>query len=316
MNYKNLCLTTLVFLSSFHVVFADSYHKKNFDHKIKNHNLLLNELSPLVIYNDDNRTEINEIVDVNIQNLALATVGIIHRSLLIRHSDSDSIGILSRYYGRSMGLCESERFYYQPSAPTCTGFLVAPDLVATAGHCVSPGGCPSKAILFNYQLNEKNEAPYSTQAENVFYCKEVLAREVSEQQDYALIRLDRAITNITPLVLANSIPAVGESLFTIGHPSGLPKKISAGATVLEIKNGFFKTNTDSYGGSSGSPLFNQNNQVIGILVRGEDDYISQPIPNDTTRTCKISRVCQDNECRGEDATNISFITQALKNTEL
>ncbi len=306
MKYKNLCLIILFCLSLFQSVFAKNNHIQKTNHK--------NLFHPLVIYNDDNRTEINEITDPTIQNLAKATVGIIHRSLLVRHSDRSTIDILSRYYGRSMGLCENERFYYQPSAPTCTGFLVAPDLIATAGHCVSPGGCPAKAILFNYQLNEKGEAPYSTQAENVFYCKEVLYREVSDEQDYALIRLDRAVINIAPLDLTDNTPTVGENLFTIGHPSGLPKKITTGATVLEIKNSFFKTNTDSYGGSSGSPLFNKDNQVVGILVRGEDDYISKPIPTDTTLSCKISRVCKDNECRGEDATNISFISQVLKNT--
>ncbi len=297
MNYKNISISCLLFIPS--LIFAQSKNTPN------------TSLKPFVIYDEDNRTEIREIKDNTIQQLAQATVGIIHRSLLVRHSDNSTVGILSRYYGRSMGLCESERFYYQPSAPTCTGFLVAPDLIATAGHCINAGGCPAKAIILNYQINENNEAPYTTKNENIFYCKEVLRREVSEEQDYALVRLDRAVINISPLSLATTSPNVGDALFTIGHPSGLPKKISAGATVLEVKTNYLKTNTDSYGGSSGSPLFNQHNQVVGILVRGEDDYIDQPIANDSTLSCKISRVCKGDQCRGEDATNISFIASAL-----
>lgn len=315
MSYKNLSLLFLLFIPSLLCAQTKSSFFQNqihFQFNNANKSSLNTPVKPFVIYDDDNRTEVQEITDDEIRQLAHATVGIIHRSLLIHHSDNSTVGILSRYYGRSMRLCESERFYNQPSAPTCTGFLVAPDLLATAGHCINAGGCSAKAIIFNYQMNEKNEAPYTTQKENIFYCKEVLSREESEEQDYALIRLDRAVTNISPLSLATTPPEVGDSTFTIGHPSGLPKKISAGATVLETKKNFFKTNTDSYGGSSGSPLFNQNNQVIGILVRGEDDYVDQPVSNGSPLTCKISRVCIENKCRGEDATNIAFITEALK----
>ena len=35
-----------------------------------------------------------------------------------------------------LAVCESERFSNQPVIADCSGFLVAPDLLVTAGHCV------------------------------------------------------------------------------------------------------------------------------------------------------------------------------------
>ena len=55
-------------------------------------------------------------------------------------------------------------------------------------------------------------------------------------------------------------------------------------------------NLDTYGGNSGSPVFNaQNNKVEGILVRGETDFVSNG-------QCNVSLVCPSTGCRGEDVT--------------
>ncbi|OQB98875.1 MAG: hypothetical protein BWX80_03903 [Candidatus Hydrogenedentes bacterium ADurb.Bin101] len=63
----------------------------------------------------------------------------------------------------------------------------------------------------------------------------------------------------------------------IGHPSGLPKKIAFGSETRVRKNdaqGFFYANLDSYGGNSGSPVFNaEDGFVEGILVRGNTDFV-------------------------------------------
>lgn len=268
-------------------------------------------IQPQVIYGNDNRHEINQIADADIQRLASATVGIINRNNLIQLSDTPLISIVARTYGPSLKLCASERFYEQPSAPTCTGFLVAPDLIATAGHCVNASTCEFKAILFHYELDKNNKYPFQLPPEDVAYCKEVILREETPNQDYALIRLNRPILHVQPLLLASRQALPGESLFTIGHPSGLPKKFTDQATVNKLADGYFKTNTDSYGGSSGSPVFNLQNEVLGILVRGEDDYISMPVDDGSDAVCKVSKVCHETDCQGEDATDISYIRNLL-----
>ncbi len=89
----------------------------------------------------------------------------------------------------------------------------------------------------------------------------------------------------------------------IGHPAGLPTKVSGGAKVRDAgPTGHFVANLDTYGGNSGSAVFNAKTGLIeGILVRGEIDY--------TWRGgCKVSNTCADDGCRGEDVTKISALS--------
>ena len=60
----------------------------------------------------------------------------------------------------------------------------------------------------------------------------------------------------------------------IGFPSGLPCKVAANAKVSQNTDTFvFTGNLDTYGGNSGSPVFNlTTHEVEGILVRGGEDF--------------------------------------------
>ena len=97
----------------------------------------------------------------------------------------------------------------------------------------------------------------------------------------------------------------------IGHPCGLPQKFADGATVRDnTPKAFFVANLDTYGGNSGSPVFNSSNQAVeGILVRGENDFV-------TNGTCFVSLVCPTTGCRGEDVTRASeWATKVPKTTK-
>ena len=95
----------------------------------------------------------------------------------------------------------------------------------------------------------------------------------------------------------------------IGHPSGLPTKISDGAIVRENANKvFFQSTLDTFGGNSGSAVFDAKTGLVeGILVRGERDYVQDPVMN-----CSRPKVCKVTECRGEDVTRITNIKQLMK----
>ena len=68
-----------------------------------------------------------------------------------------------------------------------------------------------------------------------------------------------------------------QGVYVIGHPCGLPLKYVPDAEVREnAAASFFVANLDTYGGNSGSPVFNaQNNKVEGILVRRGDGFRQQ-----------------------------------------
>ena len=91
--------------------------------------------------------------------------------------------------------------------------------------------------------------------------------------DFALIQLDRKVTDRRILdYRRKGRISKGENLVVIGHPSGLPTKIADGAYVKSLKNKFFRANLDTYGGNSGSAVFNANTGVVEGIV-GTDRII-------------------------------------------
>jgi V8-like Glu-specific endopeptidase len=62
----------------------------------------------------------------------------------------------------------------------------------------------------------------------------------------------------------------------IGYPCGFPLKYTYNAWITknESDNPFFTTNLDAFSSNSGSPVFDlESNNVIGILISGESDYV-------------------------------------------
>ncbi len=86
--------------------------------------------------------------------------------------------------------------------------------------------------------------------------------------DLAILTVDAEIT-APPLPLADSTPAPGDKVFVIGNPKGLEKTISEGV-VSAIRNTdgkqLLQITAPISHGSSGSPVFNDRGQVIGVAV--------------------------------------------------
>ncbi|MDD5627517.1 MAG: serine protease, partial [Elusimicrobia bacterium] len=125
--------------------------------------------------------------------------------------------------------------------------------------------------------------------------------------DWALVKLDRPAAGHKPLALNKAgTPANKTPLFVIGHPAGLPTKVAGGATVRDASpEGYFVANLDTYGGNSGSAVFNAYTGLVeGILVRGENDYVWKG-------DCMVSNKCPEDGCRGEDVTKLSAVLSSL-----
>jgi hypothetical protein len=99
----------------------------------------------------------------------------------------------------------------------------------------------------------------------------------------------------------------GQAVHVIGHPVGLPAKYAPNATVRDnAPAAFFVANLDTYGGNSGSPVFNSDtHEVEGILVRGERDFQTTP------QGCTISFLCPNTGCRGEDCTRTTVFANLV-----
>lgn len=268
---------------------------------------LVGDVRPQVIYGDDDRLDVWQSPNQALKNMAASTVGLFKSGGVSISQDGKTANLSLESYGDNYGLCKDEPFRDQSSGAFCSGSLVAPNIIMTAGHCVtSAEACKGTKFVFGFSISKQGgSTPSSVAAGEVYGCAELLGRDqVNDGADWSLIRLDRAVTNHTPLKVNRSgAPAKGTPLIVIGHPAGLPTKIAGGATVREQKNGYFTANLDTYGGNSGSAVFNAvTGQIEGILVRGENDYVY-----DSAGQCRRSNVCAADGCRGEDVTTIGVI---------
>jgi V8-like Glu-specific endopeptidase len=265
-----------------------------------------------VIYGDDNRLDYYEVEQPEIKQLADATVALVYAHQVKEVADNlDIKSLQTGKYGEEQGLCKDEPYYSQPTAAFCSGFLVSEDTIVTAGHCVlNQDSCDSINFVFGFRMADATKAETDIPKNQIYKCAELVRQELTEGQDYAVVRLDRKVEGVRPLKIARgNLMSVGQPIFVVGHPAGLPTKVAAGANVRSWgdKEKFFVANLDTYGGNSGSAVFNaETREVEGILVRGEQDFAYDE-PND----CMRSNLCPSGACRGEDSTNIRLVQDLI-----
>jgi hypothetical protein len=265
-----------------------------------------NQNNPHVIYGDDDRQEHSQVSDPALKELARSTVALIANDKMVFDS------VFSVYSLENPDdhprRCPTERFVKQSDWAFCSGALIAPDLVLTAGHCIHDDKiCQKTKFVFDYTLTHGGDRMDSVKAENVFDCKEVVySTDQRGGTDFAIIRLEREATGRTPLALSEKPVVYDDKLMMIGHPAGYPTKFTFNGEVRSLLNDHFMVvELDALAGNSGSSVLDQTtHQVVGVLVRGEADY-------DYQNGCLQSKVCGKGECRGEDVTRIEVIKKFI-----
>lgn len=255
-----------------------------------------------VIYGTDDRQDIYQVKNDKLKQLARSTAGMIKLSTFSSTSNKSTLNIsLPKTLEVGQNICATENFSKQYIAPICSGFLIGPDTLITAGHCynsfdIPENVCEDFAWVFDYSMKSATDNPTQDIAPaNVYRCKEVLAVKRDMNQDYAIIKLDRVAAGRAPVKFRKSgkIPS-SANLVMIGHPTGLPTKIdTSGKITYNNEPTRFSTNLDSFHGNSGSAVFNaQTGMLEGILIMGKTDYIPKD-QNDPT-SCQVTNVCDNN----------------------
>ena len=261
-----------------------------------------------VIYGTDNRLDLFQVTDPNILGDADSVVSLFRANNVTDNGNGTST-LTTQNFGTAHNLCPAERFAGQPIGAFCTGFLVGPGVVATAGHCINANNVTNVRFVFGFAMQNAGAAQLVVNNSEIYSGAQIVGRqEISNGADWALVRLDRVVNNHRIATIRdNGTIANGQAVHVIGHPSGLPTKYADGAAVRDNTNSsFFVANLDTYGGNSGSPVFNSTTHVVeGILVRGETDFVLQG-------NCQVSLVCPTTGCRGEDCTRTTEFSAILR----
>lgn len=235
-----------------------------------------------VINGEDDRKELFELAQADQRDSLARSVA----ALMWAHRiDFTEPGVLRAVSLRqATGACLDERFLDQPAAAFCSATLIDDDLVLTAGHCSSAADghaaerCQRLLIVFGYGYVEEGQLALRGD-HGVYTCRGVVHSEKTLTDagfaDLAVLQLDRPVAaDLTPAVVAETAPRLGDAVLAASHGAGLPLKVDAGGEIAEILAGgdYFVASTDSFGGGSGSPLFNAEMGLVGHQVRGSADW--------------------------------------------
>jgi V8-like Glu-specific endopeptidase len=196
---------------------------------------------------------------------------------------------LSQFYGTSK-FHENVKFLDQPIAAYCTGFLIAPDIMVTAGHCIETMEQANEYVwLFDYTSNnnfDPQKGYMTIDKKNIYEVKEVMDAWLYSgnvqtnsgdvfyaDYDYSFLKLDRESERSPYRFRTGGDVKLFTNMYTIGCPTGLPLKLTDNAYVLDTdKKEWFKTNIDGFPGNSGGPVFDELGYIEGIHVRGSRTY--------------------------------------------
>jgi V8-like Glu-specific endopeptidase len=261
-----------------------------------------------VVYGDDNRLDVYQVTNALHKNLARSTAGMINIGHFVNSSQRGFFDLQqTRTLEEAKNVCPSEAFSQQHVAPNCSGFLVGPDIIVTAGHCFKTFSTPETvcrnfAWVFDYSMTSPTHNPtQNVPLENIYLCNEVLHAELSPFMDYAIIKLHRPVEGREPLKFRTSGKISNNAdLVVIGHPTGLPTKVSTGGRVTwNVDSTRFSATLDTFQGNSGSAVFDaQTGQIEGILIQGKSDY--RLSKKEDPNSCVVVNKC-DNQGRNCEA---------------
>lgn len=161
----------------------------------------------------------------------------------------------------------------------CTGALIAPDLVLTAGHCVlQPDGTPVAAATITFRAGLSDgvalaEAPVRRTVVDPRFTGRETAPTAELELDVALLELATPIPTsvISPFVVA--APGKGDEVSVVSYAAGREEALSwqPVCRALDRQGALIAFDCDVGFGSSGAPVLDRSQyraRIVSIISAG------------------------------------------------
>ncbi len=274
------------------------------------------ERDPRIVFDKDDRLDWYAEENAQWRDIADRSAVALIRGSWMEQGDPTNIRLVGPTLAEKENVCADQAFANQIAVSQCSGTLIGPDLVLTAGHCIqTQADCDLVRFVFNYYHTSPTERARIT-GNDIYSCGELLTsrRESGAEGrlDHAIVRLDRPVTadkRPVPIRASTTALSEGSAVTAIGSPSGVPVKIAGNAKVTDPRNGqsldYFETDLDVFPGSSGSGAFNDQGEVVGIVVRTEEPHY---VPSPADSSCNVPNVRPN----GAAGTEVSYVGKAVE----
>lgn len=186
--------------------------------------------------------------------------------------DIMDVGFLKRAIARTASVCKVE---IPPLNRIGTGFLIAPTLLLTNYHVLGQTDEEVKnnaaQIVLHFGYTEENDNQLTYHRFRLDAKQPILSQsQANHGLDYVLLQVQSDITKIPEIQPAPynlKPPSKGMGVHILQHPQGNTMKLAInnnGITGIYSSQGLMQYVTYAFGGSSGSPCFNDDWEVVAL----------------------------------------------------
>lgn len=202
--------------------------------------------------------------------------------------------------------CSTNKYFEQFILAQCTAFAISRWHIVTAGHEINKKNFRDYEFVFDMIVEGESNFPNKILSSNRFRPLKIEKHKYLKDSglDYTILRVDKPIPVDRILKVNLNYPFDKLSrIYTIGAAEGLPLKYAPDGFIDQVVGDkLLSTDLNVFEGNSGSPVFNQQHEVIGMILSGKEKHFLN-----RKTMCVSTNSCFQYNCREEYVLKIDKI---------